>query len=115
MLDAALTYSTPEGPQEIAIDRERTTFGRGTEADHRFAFAEFPIRQMGMAVDQTGQHRHGRKFNDFCARRNSERCSNRLDFVASDNDDLIAGYRTLIRLNQPARFDYGHLGEEYRG
>ena len=36
MLDVTLTYSTPEGPQEIAIDRERTSFGRGSEVDHRF-------------------------------------------------------------------------------
>ena len=37
MLEVTLTYSTPEGPQEIAIDRDRTTFGRGSEVDHRFA------------------------------------------------------------------------------
>jgi len=36
MLEVTLTYSTPEGPQEIAIDRDRTSFGRGSEADHRF-------------------------------------------------------------------------------
>src|SRR5437762_2377525 len=37
MLDIRLTYSTPGGPQEIAIEAERTSLGRGSEADHRFA------------------------------------------------------------------------------
>ncbi|HEY2867387.1 MAG TPA: FHA domain-containing protein [Pyrinomonadaceae bacterium] len=37
MLDVTLTHSTPQGPEEIAIDRERTTFGRGSEVDHRLA------------------------------------------------------------------------------
>ena len=37
MLEVTLTYSTPEGQQEIAIDRDRTSFGRGSEVDHRFA------------------------------------------------------------------------------
>jgi pSer/pThr/pTyr-binding forkhead associated (FHA) protein len=36
MTDVTLTYSSPDGQQEIAIDREKTTFGRGSEADHRF-------------------------------------------------------------------------------
>ena len=35
MLDVTLTRSTPEGPEEIAITGERTSFGRGSEADHR--------------------------------------------------------------------------------
>lgn len=34
MLEVLLTYSTPEGSREIAIERERTTFGRG-DADCR--------------------------------------------------------------------------------
>jgi pSer/pThr/pTyr-binding forkhead associated (FHA) protein len=34
MLEAKLTYSTPDGLQEIAIDAERTSFGRGDEVDH---------------------------------------------------------------------------------
>ncbi len=37
MLEIALTYPTPEGTQEIRIDGERTSFGRGSEAQHRFA------------------------------------------------------------------------------
>ena len=37
MLEVTLTHSTPQGPEEIAIDRERTSFGRGSEADRRFA------------------------------------------------------------------------------
>lgn len=37
MVDITLTYSTPEGPLEIAITGERTSFGRGSEADHRIA------------------------------------------------------------------------------
>src|SRR5689334_8493364 len=37
MLDVSLTYSTPEGQQQIDIERERTSFGRGSEVDHRFA------------------------------------------------------------------------------
>ncbi|MEJ7848681.1 MAG: FHA domain-containing protein [Pyrinomonadaceae bacterium] len=37
MLQITLTYPTPEGMQEIRIDGERTTFGRGSEAEHRFA------------------------------------------------------------------------------
>ena len=36
MLEVFLTYPTPEGSQTIPIDEERTTFGRGSEADHRF-------------------------------------------------------------------------------
>lgn len=36
MLEIKLTYSTPEGMHEIAIEGEKTSFGRGSEADHRF-------------------------------------------------------------------------------
>ena len=37
MLEVTLTYPTPEGSREIVIDRDRTTFGRGSEAEHRFS------------------------------------------------------------------------------
>ena len=37
MLEVSLTYPTPEGSQEIRIDGGRLTFGRGSEADQRFA------------------------------------------------------------------------------
>ena len=37
MIEVTLTYPTPEGSREIVIDRDRTTFGRGSEAEHRFA------------------------------------------------------------------------------
>jgi hypothetical protein len=37
MVDVVLTHSTPEGLEEIAIIGERTSFGRGSEADHRLA------------------------------------------------------------------------------
>jgi pSer/pThr/pTyr-binding forkhead associated (FHA) protein len=37
MLEVSLTYPTPEGSQEIRIEDGRLTFGRGSEADQRFA------------------------------------------------------------------------------
>ena len=37
MLEIILTFPTPEGSREIRIDRDKTTFGRGSDADHRFA------------------------------------------------------------------------------
>ncbi len=37
MLEVSLTYPTPDGSQEIRIDGERLSFGRGSEADQRFA------------------------------------------------------------------------------
>ncbi len=37
MLEVTLTYPTPEGSREIRLDAERTSFGRGSEADYRFA------------------------------------------------------------------------------
>ena len=36
MLDISLSFPTPDGSQSIAIEDERTSFGRGTEATHRF-------------------------------------------------------------------------------
>lgn len=36
MLEVILTYPTPEGSQEIVIDRDRVSFGRGSDATHRF-------------------------------------------------------------------------------
>ncbi len=36
MLEVYLTYPTPEGSREIAVERERISFGRGSEADYRF-------------------------------------------------------------------------------
>ncbi len=36
MLDVRLTYPTPEGSHEISIEGDRTTFGRGSEAEFRF-------------------------------------------------------------------------------
>ena len=36
MLEVILTYPTPSGSNEIRIDRERTSFGRGSDATHRF-------------------------------------------------------------------------------
>src|SRR6478672_6315913 len=35
MLDIRLIYSTDDGPQEVAIENDRTSFGRGSDADHR--------------------------------------------------------------------------------
>ncbi len=37
MLEVSLTYPTPDGSQEIRIDGGRLTFGRGSEAEQRFA------------------------------------------------------------------------------
>lgn len=37
MLEVSLTYPTPDGSQEVRIDGGRLTFGRGSEADQRFA------------------------------------------------------------------------------
>ena len=37
MLEFTLIYPTPEGSKEIPIDGEKTSFGRGSEADRRFA------------------------------------------------------------------------------
>jgi len=36
MVEVILTFPTPEGSQEIRIENERTSFGRGTDADNRF-------------------------------------------------------------------------------
>ncbi|MGI8640347.1 MAG: FHA domain-containing protein [Pyrinomonadaceae bacterium] len=36
MLEVILTYPTPEGSQEIAVEGEKMSFGRGGEADYRF-------------------------------------------------------------------------------
>jgi hypothetical protein len=36
MVEVILTFPTPEGSQEIPIESERTTFGRGSDADNRF-------------------------------------------------------------------------------
>ena len=36
-MEVTLTYPTPEGSQEIRIDGGKLTFGRGSEADQRFA------------------------------------------------------------------------------
>lgn len=37
MIQVSLIYPTPEGSQEIPIDGGKTSFGRGSEADRRFA------------------------------------------------------------------------------
>jgi pSer/pThr/pTyr-binding forkhead associated (FHA) protein len=37
MLDIRLTYPTPEGSKEIKIEAPKTSFGRGSDADVRFA------------------------------------------------------------------------------
>jgi pSer/pThr/pTyr-binding forkhead associated (FHA) protein len=36
MLEVRLIYPTPEGSREILIENSKTTFGRGSEAEHRF-------------------------------------------------------------------------------
>ena len=36
MIEVILTYPTPEGSQEIAIENERTSFGRGSDSDLHF-------------------------------------------------------------------------------
>ncbi len=36
MIEVVLIYPTPEGSQEIVIENERTSFGRGSEADFHF-------------------------------------------------------------------------------
>lgn len=36
MLEVVITYSTNEDSGEIFVDREKTSFGRGGDADHRF-------------------------------------------------------------------------------
>ena len=35
-MEIILTYPTPEGSREIVVKSERTSFGRGSEADYRF-------------------------------------------------------------------------------
>jgi len=35
MLDIRLIYSTDNGPEEVIIENDRTSFGRGSDADHR--------------------------------------------------------------------------------
>jgi pSer/pThr/pTyr-binding forkhead associated (FHA) protein len=37
MLEVSLTYPTPDGSREIPIDGEKLSFGRGSDADQRFA------------------------------------------------------------------------------
>lgn len=36
MVEVTLSFPTPEGTQQIPIEAERTTFGRGSDASHRF-------------------------------------------------------------------------------
>jgi len=36
MISVKLTYSTPDGPQEIVVDGAKLSFGRGSEAEYRF-------------------------------------------------------------------------------
>ena len=36
MLEITLTFPTPEGSRELPITGDKTTFGRGSEAEHRF-------------------------------------------------------------------------------
>ena len=36
MLEVCLTYPTPDGSREIAVEPGKVSFGRGSEADHRF-------------------------------------------------------------------------------
>lgn len=36
MLEVVLSFPSPEGSQEIAVTRDRTTIGRGSDVDHRF-------------------------------------------------------------------------------
>jgi pSer/pThr/pTyr-binding forkhead associated (FHA) protein len=36
MLEVRITYPTPEGSREILIENSKTSFGRGSEAEHRF-------------------------------------------------------------------------------
>lgn len=36
MVEVTLSFPTPEGTQQISIEAERTTFGRGSDAAHRF-------------------------------------------------------------------------------
>src|SRR5438067_11197178 len=36
MIEVTFTYPTPEGSREIKIDRDKTSFGRGGDADYRF-------------------------------------------------------------------------------
>ncbi len=37
MIEVVLTYPTPEGSQEIVLENERTSFGRGSDSDHYFS------------------------------------------------------------------------------
>lgn len=37
MIEAVLTYPTPDGSREIPITEGKVSFGRGSDADHRFA------------------------------------------------------------------------------
>jgi hypothetical protein len=36
MIEVILTYPTPEGSQEIVVENERTSFGRGSDTDYNF-------------------------------------------------------------------------------
>src|ERR1700731_587406 len=64
---------------------------------------------MGMAVDQTGQHRHFREIDHARIWRNREARPNRFNLVRPDDDDLIREDRTLVRIDEPPGLDHCYL------
>lgn len=54
MLEIKLTYPTPEGSRQILLEGERTSFGRGSDADHRFA--DDGLSRLHATVYRSGQN-----------------------------------------------------------
>lgn len=54
MLDVVLIYPTPEGSQEIAVDGEKISFGRGGDAD--FRFDDNGLSRLNSTVYREGDH-----------------------------------------------------------
>ena len=73
------------------------------------------VRQVGVAIDQAGQHGHLRKIDDLGVGRNRQALADLLNLVVADENDLIVEHGAGLRINQPAGFDRCHLGSRAGG
>jgi hypothetical protein len=69
------------------------------------------VRQLGVAIDQAGQHCFIRQINPLRISRNVQLLANGRDLVADDHDLLVRQHCSGVRIDQSPSLDDRHLRE----
>jgi hypothetical protein len=73
-----------------------------------------PVGQVGVAVDESGQHRHFREIDGDCAGRRGDVFTERFDFAVADQDQLIRQNAASVDVDELSGADDSDRGRWMR-